>query len=98
MIGHQLNGFTILAAAPETKDTWAILACGIDLDEYYQYVVSRVSVEQFPTPTSWGQGTYVRDVVEAITVYNERLATDRVTVGMALVALNTHMLSLGVKG
>lgn len=85
MIGHQLNGFTILAAAPDSNFSLAILAKSNE-DTYEPWVTSSVDMSQMPLPTSWGQGHYCQTLEDAAKDYLGRLKPN----GVAAAYLNAE--------
>lgn len=76
MIGHQLNGYTVLLAAPDGRQSWALLAQANEPVGYTtgdKYVVSSVNVSQLPAPDNWGQGHYYATLHQAVEDYQARI-------------------------
>lgn len=92
MIGHRLNGHTIILAAPEGKNSWAILAVR-DTFDHYPYVVSDVRNDQLPTPDHWGQGTYHHDPLEAVADYLGRIVTNPEWLAPAIETIRDNLRS-----
>lgn len=93
MIGHKLNGYTIMLAAPDGRDTWAILAQANEDPRWPtgdKYVVSSINVADLPTPDHWGQGHYVPTLHAALFDYLNRITIDPQHLELALRDLRDH--------
>jgi hypothetical protein len=76
MIGHRMNGGTILAVAPaETADHHVVLHVA-HYAEKTQYATGLVHYSQMPAPTEWWVGNYFDRLEQAVEDFLARATTD----------------------
>jgi hypothetical protein len=92
LIGHRLNGCTIVAAAPATiRECFTILAVrntpdGVPDGPGDPFVTATVHYTQVPTPEYWSNGHYLGRIEDAVEDFNER-STDDPLVHAALISM-----------
>lgn len=92
MIGHRLNGCTIVAAAPaEMSGHYVILAVrntpdGVPDGPGEPYATAWVHVSQMPNPAEWWTGHYFGRIEDAAEDFLARSAKEPIAIGFAVTA------------